>query len=377
MLPSNRLRVCVIVAFLVPAAVGQVILSPSPSRVLGHPQASLKTANPNYVEGKELYEPFAVAVDTTAVPPILYVADTRNSRVLAWRNASQFANGATADMVIGQRDLFTTNPQGPGAEFTSGLAFPTGLAVNAQGDLFVADAGNNRVLRYPRPSFDDPQLALPDLVIGQQSLTTRTANIDPDTRTISKRTLLLSSGSTYYVVPLFIDPNGNLVVGDAVNQRVLRYPANRVGPGATNMPEADLVVGQPSFTQWPPRSPANSADLSSLGAPSALAMDPSRRLYVCDSYQRVLVYPASMFSGAAAEKKLGGVGNAQGNLQPPTAQTLYEPNGILSRTAATTAYCATRSSRSGPPWRSLHPPMTSSGKPATPTIAPTGTRLGQ
>jgi len=325
---SNRLLVCITVAFLVPAAVGQVILSPSPSRVLGHPQASLKTANPNYVEGKELYEPFAVAVDRTAVPPILYVADTRNSRVLAWRNALQFANGATADLIIGQRDLLTTNPQGPGAEFTSGLAYPTGLALNALGDLFVADAGNNRVLRYPKP-FDNPLPALPDFVIGQESLTTRTANNDPDTRTISKRTLLLASGSNFFVVPLFVDPDGNLFVADGGNHRVLRYPASRVGPGAANMPEADLVLGQPSFTQSPPRNPANTADLTSMGAPSGLAMDPSRRLYVCDSYQRVLVYPASMFSGAAAEKKLGGVGNAQGNLQPPTAQTLYEPNGIF------------------------------------------------
>jgi hypothetical protein len=60
---------------------GQVVLSPNPSRVLGHPQPTLVTANPNYVEGKELYSPSGIAVDPSGPSPIVYVADTRQPPV--------------------------------------------------------------------------------------------------------------------------------------------------------------------------------------------------------------------------------------------------------------------------------------------------------
>src|SRR5689334_12313060 len=77
----------------------QITLNSNPSRVLGHPQLALATGNPNLVEGRELYSPQGIAVDTAANPPILYVSDTGNSRVMAWKNAAQFAAGAPADLI--------------------------------------------------------------------------------------------------------------------------------------------------------------------------------------------------------------------------------------------------------------------------------------
>jgi len=328
MLKAGCKWIYLLVLLIAPELAAQVILSPNPSRVLGHPQATLKTANPNYIEGRELYGPYAVAIDSTTSPPILYVADTINNRVLAWRNAANFQNGAQADLVIGQQDFFSTTPLGPGTTFQTGLSYPTGLAVSPQGDLFVADAGNNRILRYPRP-FNNPLPAFPDFVIGQPDMSTRTANRDRDTNTISDRTLYLISGSNPFVAPLLFDPDGNLFVADAGNQRVLRFPADRIRPGASSYPRADLVLGQPSFTQTSPSNPSSAADLTLMGVPACLGMDFGRRLYVCDSYHRVLVYPAVIFSGASAQRRIGGGRNAQGNLQPPTNQTLYQPSGIF------------------------------------------------
>jgi len=42
------------------------------------------------VEGREFYSPQGIAVDNSATPPIVYVADTGNNRVLAWKNAASF-----------------------------------------------------------------------------------------------------------------------------------------------------------------------------------------------------------------------------------------------------------------------------------------------
>ncbi|MFB3777318.1 MAG: hypothetical protein ACE141_06890 [Bryobacteraceae bacterium] len=331
MIRRIRLLSCALALTLVPVVLGQVTLNPTPARVLGHPQLTLRTASPNLVEGRELYGPAAVAIDTNATPPILYVADTGNNRVLAWRNASQFDNGASADLVIGQKDKFSTFAQGPGGELTGGLFAPSGLAVDANGNLFVADAGNNRILRYSKP-FDDPsQVKLPDLVIGQASLGTRSANNDPDTHTISARTLALSSGSSVYAAPMIFDSDGNLYVSDAGNKRVLRYNAADIGPSATSGPAAKLVLGQPGFTATP-QNPSSIRDLSRLAAPSGIAIDSAGILYVCDSYPRVLVYePLRIQSGATANRMIGGVVSAQGYvLQPPDPRSLSSPNGVFA-----------------------------------------------
>ena len=46
-----------------------------------------------------------MAIDTSATPNRLYVADDDNNRVLGWNDAASFANGAAADLVIGQPDF--------------------------------------------------------------------------------------------------------------------------------------------------------------------------------------------------------------------------------------------------------------------------------
>jgi len=66
------------------------------------------------VEGHDLNSPASVVIDTTATPAILYVSDSGNRSVLAWKDATQFSNGAPADRVIGQKDFFTTFAEAQG-----------------------------------------------------------------------------------------------------------------------------------------------------------------------------------------------------------------------------------------------------------------------
>src|ERR1017187_8583916 len=144
-----------------------ITLNPVPSRAEGADSLTVTNFNPNLVEGRELYYPQAVALDTNVSPPILYVSDYANNRVLAWKNAASLTYGQKADLVIGQPDFATTLPEGPGvSQFPSWLSLPGGLAVDATGNLYVADTGNNRVLRFPTP-FAHTQALFPDLAIGQ------------------------------------------------------------------------------------------------------------------------------------------------------------------------------------------------------------------
>ncbi|MBK5290071.1 MAG: hypothetical protein JJE04_00060, partial [Acidobacteriia bacterium] len=196
----------------------QIPLNLNPSRVLGHTQLRVVTANPNLAEGRELFSPQSVTVDT--VRNLVYVADTFNNRVLGWSNASSFINGAPANIVVGQRDLISTLPLGPGTTLSSGLNAPTGLAVDRDGNLYVADSGNNRVIRYPQPFAQPEGVRLADFVIGQTSISGSRA---PNAGGLSERSLQLVSGSAALRVGIVFDAQGNLLVSDSGNNRVLRY----------------------------------------------------------------------------------------------------------------------------------------------------------
>src|SRR5208282_1961426 len=106
-----------------------------------------------------------------------------------------------------------------------GLYFPSGLVVDAKGNLYVADAGNNRVLRYPAPFANKG--ASPDIVLGQPDRFA--ANRANQGGAISAQTLCLSrgcpAGSAAFFSSLALDKSGDLFVADAGNRRVLEYPA--------------------------------------------------------------------------------------------------------------------------------------------------------
>lgn len=282
------------------AAFGQLSLNGFPSRFLGQPTKDLRNANPNLVEGREFYYPRGIAVDTSATPPVLYVADSSNNRILAWRNANSFNNGQKADFVIGQRDFYTTVPQGPGREIRSGFAFPSGMAVDVTGNLYVVDSGNNRILRFPKPYAQTDDLKQADMVIGQPDFTSNKPN---QGLTPSATTFFTSNGQQVYTGSILFDQLGNMWVSDGGNHRVLRYPAAALQKG-TNNPAADQALGQFALTTANRNEGADRSNKIALLFPSALAIDNFARMYVSDSLNRVLVYTNPQ-TGASASRIIG------------------------------------------------------------------------
>ncbi len=313
---------------LVTAVSAQITLNPTPSRALGQNSLALTNFQPNLVEGREFLNPQGLALDLSTNPPGLYVADTGNNRILGFRSAVGFANGRKADIVVGQVDFASTIAQGPNrgtAPRTTGLAAPTSLAVDSKGNLYVVDAANNRILRFPAP-FRQTSDQLPDFVIGQAGFSTNGANQDG----VSGATLALSipanNGVSTAFSALAFDPAGNLWATDPFNNRILRFNAKDLAPDSPPGPSADLVLGQPDFatSTYTPKG-ASTTTLSAIAAPAGIVLDSAGRLYVCESLStqrgRILVWNAPTYSGQPASRILGVV--AETSTLPPVSDLQF------------------------------------------------------
>ena len=212
-----------------------------------------------------------------AVDPVsnhMFVSDSLNNRVLGFADYRKVSCqpdktcNKAADIVIGQRDFFHSTPnwQGQDATYPTELSLnsPEGVAVDANGDLWVADAGNGRVLRYPNP-FNQSGSIRPNLVLGKTGFNVRSADqSDP-----SRSTMRAPYGLAFTL-------NGSLVVSDIAFNRVLVFKKPDGGDFAGSA-NADLVIGQPDFV-----TVSSGNDAAKFSSPRGIALDSSDRLYVAD-----------------------------------------------------------------------------------------------
>jgi uncharacterized protein (TIGR03437 family) len=238
---------------------------------------------PNLVVGQELfiYDPASrqaaagIAVDSTSTPPHLYIADTFNNRILGFKDARNVKPGATADIVIGQPDFFSTSPNYATHSATSPtdatLNGPVGLLVSSSGDLLVADSGNSRVLRFPQP-FAQTAGYHANLVLGQQ-LFEGQLNTSPSQSTMRSPWGLVFTSA------------GHLLVSDSALNRVLLFK-KPAGGDFTSGARADSVIGEPDYFTVTAGNAVNQ-----FNSPRGIAVDSSDRLYVADyGNNRVAVF---------------------------------------------------------------------------------------
>lgn len=225
----------------------------------------------------------------------LWLADTNNSRVLEF--TAPFTSGEAASVVIGQTD-YTSNTMAASA---GGLNEPGDVTFDSHGDLWVVDGGNNRVLEYEQPFTNGMNASL---VLGQ-----------PDLATVTNSTT--QTGMDFPAAARF-DSSGNLWVSDAVNNRILEYKA----PFASGM-NASIVLGQPGFA-----TNAHAATQSGLYIPQSLAFDSSGNLWVADSFNdRVVEFDAPFSDGMQASTVLG-QSNFTSTATATTRSGMYVPTEV-------------------------------------------------
>jgi sugar lactone lactonase YvrE len=229
-----------------PCSTGQFCTHMPASLVIG--QSSFTTYN-TATSPTGLNGPTGLAFDSSGN---LWVADANNARVLEF--TTPFSSHEAASLVIGQTSLtalvIATTPT------QTGLYFPTAIAFDSSGNLWVADYYNNRVLEYT-PSFSTDEAA--SLVIGQSSFTTNTYATSQN-----------GLGTPY---GLAFDSSGNLWVVDHGNNRVLEYT-----PSFSTDEAASLVIGQSGYT-----SVGQTGGSKGLYLPTGIAFDSSGNLWVSDT----------------------------------------------------------------------------------------------
>jgi hypothetical protein len=297
----------------------------------------------NEVVGNQVFLPEGVYVDKSFQPNRVYVYDSGNSRVLglshlgvcqtgvnAGQNCTTNSNcpgsscaideNRNADIVLGQQTLNTSScngdsgyqsyPDAPlaSAETLCGLHESTGsvseggsgatMDSDEEGNLYVPDIHNNRILRYNDP-FGTDEIA--DMVWGQEDFHGIHCNrgagyLGP----IDNRSLCLAPppGWGDLRAGVDIDSNGNLWVADNMNNRVLRYPFDP----SKSVPsqEADLVLGQPGFT-----TNSEGSNTNQMKRPASIRVDDNGVVFVADSQNgRVLVFEPPVTSGMYATRVL-------------------------------------------------------------------------
>lgn len=235
--------------------------------------ASVVIGQPDFTSGApaleasatSLHYPFDLALDQAGN---LYVADTYDNRVLFY--PAPLTTGMAATRVFGQPDL-TSNAPNNGGVSAATLDFPTGVALDADGNLYVADQENHRVLVYTNPLTGATSA---DYVFGQQgSFTTNEPNRGG-----------LSADSLQWPSDMTIDQAGNLYLADNGNNRVLVY----MTPLTTDT-RADMVFGQQgSFTS---NADPETVSAATLYGPSSVAVSADGTVVIVDNLNsRVLVY---------------------------------------------------------------------------------------
>lgn len=274
---------------------------------------------PKEVVASKVNGPGGAIVDQSVSPGRLYVWDSGNSRILGinLETCYEVATGpCSADIVIGQpsandygacnRDSSMQNyPHRATASASTLCGMPdythttledksfANMYVDSQGNLWVPDTFNNRVLKYNSPFTTD---TVADEVWGQADFggvyCNRTAPIENGSLNTSggmpsPTDTSLCFNSTYARnLGVTLDADGNLWVADGGNNRVLRFSRDATTDSISKT--ASLILGQPSYTQGPASAGAN---MNQLSSPTALAFDQSGKLYVADSgNDRVLVY---------------------------------------------------------------------------------------
>jgi len=211
------------------------------------------TGDTGFATGASLCNPAGVAVDSTGN---IYIADSSNSCV------RKVTTDGKINTVAGNGSWGYSGDTG--AAISANLSYPTGVAVDSIGNIYIADSNNLRI-RMVNPGGTITTVA------GNGSWGYNADNV------------AATSTSLYYPRGVAVDSIGNIYIADTYNSRI-----RMVTPGGI----ITTVAGNGTFAYSGDNGPATSADLYE---PEGVAVDSAGNIYIADTYNnRIRFVQASM-----------------------------------------------------------------------------------
>lgn len=263
-----------------------------------------------------LESPVSLAFDSNGD---LWVSDIVADRVAEY--VPPFHNGMAASVVIGQTNLENTGPCN-GADYfqefpvpsptAATLCQPSGIAFDSQGDLWVIDEGNVRILEFV-PPFSTGMSASLEMVGQPPSAFNSNGAICTDT----------SASSFCYLDAIAFANNGDLWVADGTFEREMEFV-----PPFSNGMAANLVLQQHNFT---PTGFDNAGDPT-----GGLFFDDSGNLIISDQVTQSAVVSGRIYFYAPSFSSMDPTAILSGQHcpEPPdyivTANAICNPTGLIT-----------------------------------------------
>ena len=260
--------------------------------------------------------PIGVALDAQGN---LYIADDDNNRVqeVAATTHSQWGLSMTAG------DIYTVAGSASGAYGSSGdgglatsslLDAPTGVAVDPEGDLYITDEGNNRVQEVAAATGDMSTVA------GSASGAYGSSGDGG----------LATSALLSYPAALALDAHGDLYVSDSGNNRVQEVAATAHTQWGVAMTAGDVYTVAGSATGAGGSSGDGGLAISArLNAPVGVALDPEGDLYIADEgNNRAQEVAAATGDISTVAGSATGSGGSSGDGGLATSALLSAPTGV-------------------------------------------------
>jgi len=251
-----------------------------------------------------VWNPYSLAVDAQGN---IYIADTNNNIV---RKVDTSGNMV---IVAGtSKPCYQARCGDAGLAVKAKLNAPQGVVVDAKGDIYIADTGDNRVRVVRTNGYIYPFAG--NFATACASPTSPCGDGGPAV----KASLSVPEG-------LALDGKGNVYIADSGDNRV------RVVSLKTHNINAFAGTGTGCFPSWNSCGDGGSALTSQLGNPQGLSVDKSQNVYIADTRdQRIRVV-----SAAGTITTFAGTGHHgfAGDTGPAVNAQLAGPNGVFADAA--------------------------------------------
>jgi Bacterial Ig-like domain (group 3)/NHL repeat len=274
---------------------------------------ALSTAT--HAQGILTVTPGRTANTTAGTGLVGYTGDTGPATAATLSNPSAVAYDASGNLYLADannhvvREISTsgiiTTIAGTGIEGYSGdsaaatsaqLDTPTGVAVDASGNIYIADSHNHRIRKVSAGTITT--------IAG-----TGAPGFSGDTGSAVAAQLWLPSG-------VAVDKSGNVYIADTNNHRIREISSGTISTIAGDGEE--LYAGDGA-----------AATAAALDSPTSVAVDASGNIYIADRLnQRIRMVSGGIITTLAGTTTVGFSGGFSGDGAAPTAAMLAKPSGV-------------------------------------------------